>query len=77
MTMDPRESQITREIVVWLGDPGDAYVMFDPEISPSFQVEAIPKGDLSPARDEEVCPLAFHHNTRHFSHGMFTPPWKF
>ena len=60
----------TREVEVWLGDPGESYVMFDPEISQYFQTGIIQQGGCSLTKDPELYPLIFHHSTRHFSHSM-------
>lgn len=69
-TISPQGTPVTREIEVWLGDPGDAYVMFDPEISRAFQTGTILRSGGSLAKDQELSPLNFHHKTRHFSHGI-------
>lgn len=68
ITISPQGTPVTREIEVWLGDPGNAYVMFDPEISRAFQTGTILQGGSSLAQDQDLYPLNFHHDTRHFSH---------
>ncbi|KAK0112354.1 hypothetical protein ONS96_014926 [Cadophora gregata f. sp. sojae] len=67
-TITPQGTPITRDIEIWLGEPAEAYVMFDPEISKAFQTSAIANGGCSLTQDLELCPLNFHHDTRHFSH---------
>ncbi|KFY88427.1 hypothetical protein V498_06794 [Pseudogymnoascus sp. VKM F-4517 (FW-2822)] len=68
-TINPQGSPIIRQIEVWLGDPGSAYVMFDPQFSEPFQVEStLQGGDRSIPQDLELLPLEFHHDTRHFAH---------
>ncbi|TVY12689.1 hypothetical protein LARI1_G009024 [Lachnellula arida] len=66
-TISPQGTPVTRHVEVWLGDPGDAYVMFDPEISRAFQAGTTLRGG-SLAQDQELSPLNFYHDTRHFSH---------
>ena len=45
--------------------------MFDPEISKAFQTSNIAPGGCSLKGDLELCRLNFHHDTQHFSLGMF------
>ncbi|TVY54664.1 hypothetical protein LCER1_G003651 [Lachnellula cervina] len=68
ITISPQGAPVTREIEVWLGDPGEAYIMFDPEISRAFQAGSMLQGGCSLAQDQELYPLNFYHDTRHFSH---------
>jgi hypothetical protein len=73
ITISPQGILVNREVEVWLGDPGNAYVMFDPEKSRAFQTGTILQGGCSMAQDQELYPLNFHHDTRHFSHSIFVP----
>ncbi|CZT09791.1 uncharacterized protein RAG0_14431 [Rhynchosporium agropyri] len=73
-TISPHGTPVTRDIEVWLGEPAEAYVMFDPEISKAFQTSAIAQGGCSLTQDPELCPLNFHHDTRHFSHESSSYP---
>lgn len=70
ITISSQGAPVTRDIEVWLGDPGSAYVMFDPEISRAFKTdETILQGGCSLAQvDQDLYPLNFYHDTRHFSH---------
>ncbi|RDL40378.1 Uncharacterized protein BP5553_00357 [Venustampulla echinocandica] len=68
ITISPHGTRVAREIEIWLGDRGNAYVMFDPEISQAFQAGTILQGGCSLVQDQELLPLNFHHHTRHFSH---------
>ncbi|KAH8589654.1 hypothetical protein B0O99DRAFT_692221 [Bisporella sp. PMI_857] len=68
ITLSPQGTPVTREIEVWLGDPGNAYVMFDPEVSRALQTGTILQGSCSLAQDPELYPQKFYHDTRHFSH---------
>ncbi|PVH74070.1 hypothetical protein DL98DRAFT_430190 [Cadophora sp. DSE1049] len=68
-TISPQGTPVTRDIEVWLGGPAQAYVMFDPEISKAFQTSSVAHGRCSLTQDPELCPLNFHHDTQHFSHG--------
>ena len=70
ITISSHGTPVTREIEVWLGDPGTAYVMFDPQISLAFQTGTFLQGGCSLAQDQELYPLNFYHDTRHFSHSM-------
>jgi hypothetical protein len=72
ITISPQGTPATREIEVYLGDPGGAYVIFDIEIGQAFKRDSILQGGCSLGHDEELYPLKFHHDTRHFSHGTFT-----
>ncbi|OBU00752.1 hypothetical protein VE01_01197 [Pseudogymnoascus verrucosus] len=45
--MSPQGTPITRQIDVWLGDRGSAYVYFDPEFSQPFQADRALQGDES------------------------------
>ncbi|KAL5350190.1 hypothetical protein ACLOAV_005227 [Pseudogymnoascus australis] len=66
-TINPQGTPITRQIDIWLGDPGSAYVMFDPQFSQAFQaVKTLQGGDRSTPDDAELLPLEFHHESRHF-----------
>lgn len=69
--MGPQGTPITRQIDVWLGDPGSAYVMSDPKFSQAFQAERALQGDRSNPQDPEFLPLEFHHDTRHFAQSMY------
>ena len=60
---------VTREIEVWLGDASNSYVMFDPEISRVFKKGTMLQSGCSLAQDQDLYPLIFYHDTRHFSHG--------
>jgi len=73
ITISPHATPVAREIEVWLGDLGNAYVMLGPEISQNFQTATMLQGGCSLAQDQELFPLTFHHGTRHFSHSMFAP----
>ncbi|KFZ10323.1 hypothetical protein V502_08196 [Pseudogymnoascus sp. VKM F-4520 (FW-2644)] len=66
--MGPQGTPITRQIDVWLGGPGSAYVMFDPKFSQAFQEERTSQGDGFTPQDPELLPLEFHHDTQHFAH---------
>ncbi|KFY73344.1 hypothetical protein V499_06560 [Pseudogymnoascus sp. VKM F-103] len=67
ITMSPQGTPITRQIKIWLGDLGSAYVMFDPEFSQAFQTDSTLQGGDSTTQDPELIPLEFHHDTRHFA----------
>jgi hypothetical protein len=69
ITLSSKGTPVTREIEVWLGDPGNSYIMFDPEISQGFKTGTILHGGCSLAQDQHLYPLKFYHDTRHFSHG--------
>lgn len=71
ITISPHGTPVAREIEIWLGDPGNAYVMLDPEISQAFQTETILQGSCSLAQDQQLFLLDFRHDTLHFSHSMF------
>jgi hypothetical protein len=43
--------------------------MFDPEIGRAFKTGTILQGGYSLAQDQDLYPLNFYHDTRHFSHG--------
>lgn len=69
ITISSQGTPVTREIELSLGDPGSTYVTFDPEISRAFKAGAILQGGGSLAQDQDLYPLKFYHDTRHFSHG--------
>jgi hypothetical protein len=71
ITMSPQGTPITRQIDVWLGDRGSAYVYFDPEFSQPFQADRALQCDGSTPQDPGLIPLEFHHDTRHFAHSMY------
>jgi len=71
ITISPEGTPVTREIEVWLGNPGNTYVMFDPEISRAFQKGTFLQGGCSLVQDQELYPLNFYHDTRHFSYSMY------
>ena len=70
-TISHQEAPTTREIEIWLGDPGESYAMFEPKLSRSFQTGIILQGGCSLAQDYELYLLTFRHATRHFSYSMF------
>ncbi|ELR09402.1 hypothetical protein VC83_03165 [Pseudogymnoascus destructans] len=70
VTMSPQGTPVARPVEVWLGDPGSAYVMFDPEFSQAFQTNKTLQGDGSTLQDPELLPLEFHHDTHHFARSM-------
>jgi hypothetical protein len=69
ITIGSQGTPVTREIEIWLGDPGNSYVMFDPEIGRMFMAGTTLQGGCSLAQDPDLYPLTFYHDTRHFSHG--------
>jgi hypothetical protein len=72
ITISPQGTPATREVEVYLGDPEEAFVLFDPEISKAFKRGTILQGGCSLAHDQDLYPLNFYHDTRHFSHSKFT-----
>lgn len=73
ITINPHGTPVTRPIEVWLGDQTNAYVMLDPEISQAFQAGIMLQDGCSLSQDQELFPLTFNHETRHFSHSRFAP----
>lgn len=73
ITINSHGTPVTRPIEVWLGDQGNAYVMLDPEISQAFQTGIMLQDGCSLSQDQELFPLTFNHETRHFSHSRFAP----
>ena len=69
-TINPKGTPTTREIELWVGDPGDSFVMFRPEIGRAFATGIMMQDGCSVAGDPDLYPLVFHHATRHFSHSM-------
>ncbi|KAH6706340.1 hypothetical protein BKA61DRAFT_616283, partial [Leptodontidium sp. MPI-SDFR-AT-0119] len=56
-TTSPEGTPVTRDIEVWLGEPAQAYVMFDPEISKTFQTSGRCSRRLLPnTRPGVTCP---------------------
>ncbi|KAH9204280.1 hypothetical protein DL95DRAFT_418380 [Leptodontidium sp. 2 PMI_412] len=56
-TTSPEGTLVTRDIEVWLGEPAQAYVMFDPEISKTFQTSGRCSRRLLPnTRPGVTCP---------------------
>jgi hypothetical protein len=72
ITISPGGTPATREVEVYLGDPEEAFVLFDPEISQAFKRRTILQGGRCLAHDQDLYPLNFYHDTRHFSHSKLT-----
>jgi len=73
-TISPQGTPTTREIELWVGDPGDSFVMFRPEIGRAFATGIMLQDGCSVAGDPDLYPLIFHHATRHFSHKALPYP---
>jgi hypothetical protein len=67
-TISPQGTPTTREIELWVGDPGESYVIFRPEIGRTFATSIMMQDGCFVAADPDLYPLDFHHATRHFSH---------
>lgn len=57
ITLDAQGLRVTQKTNVWMGDPHEAFVLVPKEISDGM------KG----SSQDEICPLIFHHDSKHFS----------
>ncbi|KMP07491.1 hypothetical protein CISG_00368 [Coccidioides immitis RMSCC 3703] len=64
--LSPRGSLIESKVDITMGDPHEAFILLPKDVGHAFRGAISRDGSLL-VRDEDVCPLIFHHETRHFA----------
>lgn len=68
-TKDAAGDLASKQIDIFIGDPGEAYVMFSKSISSDFTAGMLDHKDVLPEVDLAGLPLVFQHNGNYFAQG--------
>ncbi|KAL4738984.1 hypothetical protein BDV11DRAFT_126692 [Aspergillus similis] len=70
---DARGDLVVRKVPIIIGNPGEAYILIDPEVGSALRA-ASPFASASASRAEDRCKLMFFHDSRHFGFGSSSYP---
>ncbi|EFY92276.1 hypothetical protein J3458_000871 [Metarhizium acridum] len=74
ITFDAKGSLKTRNLDIIIGEPHQAYIMFDKEVGFAMKSAITKQTGICLTSDPEKIPLTFFHETLHFAHAMVPYP---
>jgi hypothetical protein len=72
ITFDTRGSLITENIDTFIGEPHQAYIIFDKDVGFAMKSGISKQIGTCLASDPEKIPVIFFHETLHFAHGRLS-----
>ncbi|EGX92886.1 hypothetical protein CCM_04258 [Cordyceps militaris CM01] len=70
ITLNSKGSLTSKQIDIFIGDPGQAFVIFSKDVGFAMKVAITQQSGMSLVSDPERVPLTFFHESRHFAHNM-------